>query len=454
MLKDLSQKLTTSLKKLTSFGKITESNIAEALKDIRLNLLEADVNYKVVKDLIEEVKSKALGSKVHESLTPGQQIIKIFKEELISTLGGTYQELNLKVAPPAIIMVVGLQGSGKTTTCAKLAYFLKKKGRSPYLIPADTYRPAAIDQLTKLASDINVPIYKPESTLGIKDGPVRIASKAVKLAKNRAYDTVIIDTAGRLHIDEEMMKEIEQIKNKVSPHEILFVADAMTGQDAVKTSKAFNDLLNVTGFVLTKMDGDARGGAALSINKVTSKPLKLIGTGEKIDALEQFHPDRLVSRILGMGDVLSLIEKTQESFNEEEALNLQKKIKQNSFTINDFRDQLKMMKKLGSVESLMGMIPGMGKMIPKNTDLSKTESELKKVEAIINSMTRIEKEKHEILNGSRRKRIAMGSGTTVQDVNNFIKQFRTMQKFLKQFNKSGMKQFGKLFGSDIKQFMK
>jgi signal recognition particle subunit SRP54 len=447
MLKDLTEKLGKSFKKLSGYGKITESNISEALKDVRLNLLEADVNYKVVKDLIEEVKSKAIGAKVHESLTPGQQIIQIFKDELVAFLGGELSDLNVKVAPPAVIMVVGLQGSGKTSTCAKIAVKLKKEGRNPYLVPCDTYRPAAVDQLTKLANDNEISVYEPGSTLGRKDGPVRIASKALKHAKNSAYDTVIIDTAGRLHIDQEMMKEVKEIKEKTSPHEILFVADSMTGQDAVNVAKEFNSLLDVTGFVLTKMDGDARGGAALSIYKTTGKPLKLLGIGEKVEDLEPFHPDRLVSRILGMGDVMSLIEKTQENFDEQEALKLQENIKKNSFTINDFLSQLKMMKKMGSMESLMGMIPGMNKMVPKDTDFSKAEKEFKRMEAIINSMTKFERENHAILNGSRRKRIALGSGTRVQDVNSFIKQFRTMQKFLKRFNQSGMKQIGKLLGN-------
>jgi len=453
MLKDLSEKLSLSFKKIAGYGKISESNISEALKDIRLSLLEADVNYKVVRDLIEEVKNKALGSKVHESLTPGQQIIKIFKEELIQTLGGSLSELNVKVTPPAVIMIVGLQGSGKTSTAAKLAFNLKKTGRYPYLVPADTLRPAAIEQLTKLANENDIPVYKPERTFGIKDGPVKISAKAVKFAKNSACDTVIIDTAGRMHIDEEMMREVVNIKNKVTPHEILFVADAMTGQDAVNIAEKFNHSLDVTGFVLTKLDGDARGGAALSIHRVTGKPLKFIGTGEKIDDLKPFHPERLVSRILGMGDILSLIEKTEETFDLKEAEKLQKKMMKNSFTINDFYSQLQMMKKLGSMESVIGMIPGMGKLLPRSQDLSKADSELIRIEAIINSMTKKEKENHGIINGSRRKRIALGSGTEVRDVNNFLKQFRTMQKFLKRFNKSGMKLPGNFFGPDFKQFM-
>jgi len=434
MFDSLTDKLSSVFKKLRGHGKLTEQNISEALKEVRLALLEADVNFKVVKDFIERTRTRAVGQEVLGSLTPAQQVVKIVHEELISLMGGSSSGLNLSYKPPIPIMLVGLQGSGKTTTAAKLGKFLKDKGRKVHLVPADVRRPAAIEQLKKLGEQLAIPVYPTDS----QESPVKICRRALQWADEESGDVLLIDTAGRLHIDEALMKELEEIKKEVTPREILLVADAMTGQDAVTVAKRFNESLDIHGVVLTKLDGDARGGAALSIKAVTGKPIKFIGIGEKLEALELFHPDRMASRILGMGDVLSLIEKAQEAIDEKKAQELQKKLLKDSFTLEDFREQLQQIKKMGSIEQILAMIPGMGRLkVPK--DLQGSEKELVKVEAIINSMTRQERHHPEILNGSRRLRIAKGSGTTVQDVNQLLKQYLQTKKMLRTFRKGGMK---------------
>jgi signal recognition particle subunit SRP54 len=434
MFDSLTEKLSSVFKKLRGHGKLTEENISEALKEVRLALLEADVHFKVVKDFIDRIRARALGQEVLESLTPGQQVVKIVHEELVSLMGGSSNGLNLSFKPPIPIMLVGLQGSGKTTTAAKLGKFLKEKGRKSYLVPADVRRPAAIEQLKKLGEQLSIPVYPSDP----QESPVTICRKAIQWADGEGADVVLIDTAGRLHIDEDLMKELEQIKREISPREILLVADAMTGQDAVQVAKKFNETLDLQGVILTKLDGDARGGAALSIKAVTGKPIKFMGVGEKLEALELFHPDRMASRILGMGDVLSLIEKAQEAIDEKKAQELQKKLLKDSFTLEDFRDQLQQIKKMGSIDQILSMIPGMGKLkLPK--DFQASEKELQRVEAIINSMTREERRHPDILNGSRRLRIAKGSGTTVQDVNQLLKQYLQTKKMLRTFRKGGMK---------------
>jgi signal recognition particle subunit SRP54 len=424
MLEDLTGKLESTLRKLRGYGKLTENNISESLKEIRRALLEADVNYKVAKDFIEQVQERSLGSEVLKSVTPGQLIVKIFNDELIKLLGTSTTQLKTAGIPPSVIMIAGLQGSGKTTFSAKLAFFLQKHGRKPMLAALDVYRPAAIQQLKVLGGSVNIPVYEE----GIGD-PVKIGFNAISEARRKMCDTVILDTAGRLHIDEQMMKELMDVKNRVRPHEILFVADGMTGQDAVNSAKEFSDKLDYDGVVLTKMDGDSRGGAALSIRSITGKPIKFIGIGEKIDAIEQFHPDRMASRILGMGDVVSLVERAQESFDQDTAEKLEEKLRKNEFTLEDFQDQLQQIKKMGSLESILSMIPGVGSQI-KNANVDpKTFS---RTEAIINSMTLQERRNPNVLNGSRRKRIAFGSGTKVQDVNQLIKQYEQMKKMIKQ----------------------
>jgi signal recognition particle subunit SRP54 len=425
MFESLTEKLESIFKKLKGKGLLKEEDVDLALKEIRLALLEADVNFRVVKDLIQKIREKAVGKEVLESLTPGQQVIKIVNEELCELLGKTNQKIQLSPNPPTIIMMVGLHGSGKTTTSAKLARIFKKEGRRPMLVAADLQRPAAIDQLIALGSQIDVPVFYSKE---IKN-PVSLCTEAVKKSKTEARDILIIDTAGRLHIDESLMKELKDIKEAIKPKEIIFVADAMTGQDAVNIAKNFQEQIGIDGIILTKMDGDARGGAALSIISVTGKPIKYIGTGEKIDMLEQFHPDRIASRILGMGDVLSLIEKAQKTFDQKEAERLQKTIISETFTFDDLRDHLKKMRSMGPLENLLSMIPGFNKI--KNIDID--EKELIKVEAIINSMTKKERRDHTIINGSRRRRIAMGSGTTVADVNRVIKQYLEIKKMLKMF---------------------
>ncbi|MBW1729255.1 MAG: signal recognition particle protein [Deltaproteobacteria bacterium] len=440
MFENLTEKLNITFKRLTGRGKLTESNIQDALRQVRLALLEADVNYKVVKGLIEDIRTRAIGQEVLGSLTPGQQFIKIVNEELIRLMGGERAPLNLTGRTPHCLMLVGLQGSGKTTTAAKLANHLKKKGRHPYLVPADVYRPAAIDQLKKLGAEISVPVYDTSPTAKPED----ICVEARMAAGREGADLLIIDTAGRLHIDEALMGELVRIKEKILPQEILLVADAMTGQDAVNVARRFNEVLDISGVILTKMEGDARGGAALSIRAVTLKPIKFIGVGEKIDALEAFFPDRMASRILGMGDVLTLIEKAQEEFDQKEALKLEKKLKKAEFDFEDFLGQLKQIKKLGSLEQILSMLPGMGQL-KKLKQLKPDEKELVKVEAIINSMTREERRNYKIINGSRRKRIARGSGTSVQDVNRLIKNFAQMKKMMERFSKKGPRSIPSFF---------
>lgn len=444
MFDSLTDKLTEVFKKLKGHGKLNERNIEDALKEVRVSLLEADVNFRVVKSFIQSVKDRSIGAEVMKSLTPGQQFVKIVHEELIHLLGEEDEtELNLAHRPPVAILVVGLQGSGKTTTCGKLAMLLKKQKRTPFLVPADVYRPAAIQQLKTLGQQIGVEVWDTQP----EDEPVQLAQKALSFAEKNGFDTVIVDTAGRLHVDEDMMAEVKDIRDAIDPKEILFVADAMTGQDAVQVAKAFNDLLEITGVVLTKMDGDARGGAALSIRSVTEKPIKLVGVGEKMDRLERFFPERIASRILGMGDVLSLIEKAQENFDQERALELQKKISKDSFTLEDFLEQLQQIKKLGPLEELMKQIPGLSQQM-RQADLQQDDPEkhLKRVEAIIQSMTPQERRSHEILNASRKRRIAKGSGTSVREINELLKQFVQMRKMMKQMSRFGMGKIRQMMG--------
>jgi signal recognition particle subunit SRP54 len=440
MFESLTEKLDSTFKKLTGRGKLSEKNIEDALKEVRLALLEADVNYKVVKGLIEDIGQRAVGVEVLESLTPGQQVIKIVNEALTRLMGGTNQGLQLEGKPPFTLMLVGLQGSGKTTTAGKLANYVRSRGRHPYLVPADIYRPAAIEQLEKLGSQLGVPVYSTDG--GLK--PEAICLDALSKAGGVGADTLIMDTAGRLHIDDELMAELVRIKEKIGPTEILLVADAMTGQDAVNMAEEFNQRLNLSGVILTKMEGDARGGAALSIKAVTGKPIKFIGVGEKLDALEPFFPDRMASRILGMGDVLSLIEKAQEEFDQKEALKLESKLKKREFDLEDFQAQLQQMKKLGSLEQILGMLPGLGQL-KQLKKLKPDEKELVKIEAIINSMTREERRNHKILNASRKKRIARGSGTSVQEVNRLLKNFAQTKKMMENFARKGYQDIPSIF---------
>ena len=433
MFERLSDKLDAAFKKLKGRGKLSEKNIEEGLKEIRMALLEADVHYSVAKRFMADVKERALGQEVLTSLTPGQQVIKIVNEELTELMGSHQEELNLSGPSPVSLMLVGLQGSGKTTTAGKLAVYLRNKGRKPYLVPADVYRPAAIDQLKKLGEQLNVPVF-PSS---VDMDPVQIGRDAKTAAHQQGCDTLLLDTAGRLHIDEDLMDELIRINEAVQPADILLVADAMTGQDAVNIAQSFNEALDIGGVVLTKMDGDARGGAALSIKEITGKPIKFIGVGEKLNELEPFHPDRLASSILGMGDVLTLIEKAQDLVDEKKAVELEKKLRKNQFTLEDFRDQMRQIRKMGSLGDIMKMIPGMGKLKQmKNIDMD--EKELVRIEAIINSMTPLERQRHGIINGSRRRRIAKGSGTRVQDVNRLLKDYTQLLKMLKKLNKGGM----------------
>ncbi|MER3523947.1 MAG: signal recognition particle protein [Ignavibacteria bacterium] len=431
MFKEISQKFEAVLKRLRGHGKITEANIAEALRDVRRVLLDADVNYKVAKQFIDDVQKRAIGQEVLSSITPGQLIIKILHDELVQLLGDRHTGIRISPMPPTVILVAGLQGSGKTTFCGKLALHLKSQGRSPLLVAADVHRPAAIDQLQMLAEQLAVPVY-----LDRKAGAVQIARQSVEYARTNARDTLIVDTAGRMHVDEEMMREVEEIKAAVKPHEILFVVDAMTGQDAVNTAKAFNERLNFDGAVLTKMDGDARGGAALSLRATVGKPIKFISIGEKLDALEKFHPDRLASRILGMGDIVTLVEKAQQSIDQAKAAALEQKLRKAQFTFDDFLEQLQEIKKLGPLSQVMSMVPGMNKL---TQDAQMDEKEFVRIEAIIRSMTKAERANPQLLNGSRRRRIALGSGATVQEVNKLVKQFEQMQKMMKSFSKGGAK---------------
>jgi signal recognition particle subunit SRP54 len=435
MFESLTEKLELTFKRLRGEGKISEKNIDDALREVRLALLEADVHVKVVKTFLDSVKEKSLGQEVLQSLTPEQQFLKIVRDELTGLLGGEHRKLDLKAAPPVVIMLVGLQGSGKTTTLAKLARHLKRdQKRTPYLVPADVYRPAAIEQLKILGAEVELPVYESNP----QTSPVAICKQALDEAKKRFCDLLLIDTAGRLHIDEELMQELKLIKSAVNPHQILFVADAMTGQDAVNQAIGFDQQLGISGVILTKLDGDARGGAALSIRQMVGKPILFAGMGEKLEALEPFYPDRLASRILGMGDVLSLIDKVQQNFEQKEAERLQKVIQKQQFTLEEFQIQLQQIKKMGSMGSLLELIPG-GKKLASQVDADKAEKELKRVEAIINSMTLQERRSPAILNGSRRRRIAQGSGTSVSDVNRLMKQFLEMKKMMQRVSKGGMK---------------
>jgi signal recognition particle subunit SRP54 len=431
MFETLSEKLQRVFKNLRGEGRLTEQHIEEALKEIRIALLEADVNFKVVKQFTDTVKAKSLGQEVLQSLSPGQQVVKIVRDELVEILGGENVRVNFASQPPTVIMLIGLQGSGKTTSSGKLAKWLVKNGHRPMLVSVDVYRPAARDQLKVIAKDINVKLW--EGNSGEK--PLELCQGALREARNTAHDVLIIDTAGRLHIDEALMKELAQIKETIRPNEILFVADAMLGQDAVKSAQQFHEQLGFNGFILTKMDGDARGGAALSIKQVTGQPVKFVGTGEKYDALELFHPDRLVSRIMGMGDIMSLIEKAEEIVDKKKAAELQEKMLSDGFTLEDFRDQLKQVRKIGSLEQILSMLPSVGPF----KDMSKVkvdEKELVRVEAIINSMTPKERRNDKIINGSRRKRIAKGSGTSVQQVNQLLKQYAQTRKLMKGMKNS------------------
>ena len=420
----LSERLQGITRKLKGKARITETDLKEVLREVKLALLEADVNYKIVKEFIAVIQEKALGQDVLKSLTPGEQVVKIVKDELIDLLGGTDSKINFTSNPPTIIMLVGLQGSGKTTTAGKLANILRKEGKKPLLVACDVYRPAAIKQLQVVGSQLNIPVYSNENTKDV----VLIAKQAVNQAISKLNDVIILDTAGRLHIDEELMQELRNVKSSVKPHEILLVVDSMTGQDAVNVAQHFNDNLGIDGIILTKLDGDTRGGAALSVKKITNRPIKYVATGEKLNNIEAFHPDRMASRILGMGDVLSIIERAEETFNEEEAIKLEKKLKQEGFDLNDYLTQLRQLKKMGSFSSLLKMIPGMNKI----KDLKVDDKEFEKIEAIICSMTNEERRKPKILNASRRIRIAKGSGTTVQEVNKFMNSYEQTQKLMKK----------------------
>jgi len=441
MFENLSEKFQEVLKGLRGHGRISEGNIEEALREVRLALLEADVNYKVVKEFTAAVKEKALGADVLSSLSPDQHFIKIVHGEMAKMMGGEARELDLARRPPVPLMLVGLQGSGKTTSCGKLALLLQKERRRPFLVPADVYRPAAIEQLKVLGGQIGIPVF--DSDPGAD--PVEICRQASVQAERIGHDTLILDTAGRLHVDEELMEELRRIKEAVSPAEILLVADAMTGQDAVNVARAFHEKVGLTGVLLTKMDGDARGGAALSIRAVTGAPVKFVGTGEKLDALETFHPERMASRILGMGDILTLAEKAQEAVDQKKAKELERKIRRSEFTLEDFRDQMASIRKMGSLEELVGMIPGLGGKMKELKGAAPDERELTRMVAIIDSMTVEERRNVKLLNGSRRKRIATGSGTTVQEVNRLIRNFQQAEGMLKRFTKGGAGRRGRGF---------
>lgn len=425
----LAAKLQETFRKLKSKGKLTEQDVKAALREVRISLLEADVNFKVAKEFINRVQEKSIGQEVLSSFTPAQQVIKIVYAELTSLMGGSQSKLNIASKSPTIIMLVGLQGAGKTTTAGKLANYFKKQGKTSCLVAADVYRPAAVKQLQVVGEQLEVPVF----TMGTQTSPPDIAKAGVEYARTKGYDLVILDTAGRLHINEELMEELLSIKTSVKPHEILLVVDAMTGQDAVNVAESFHHKLGIDGVIMTKLDGDSRGGAALSVKAITGKPIKFAGMGEKFDAFEPFHPDRMASRILDMGDMLSLIEKVQANVDLEKAKSLEKKLRNQEFTLDDFLDQLQQVKKMGSLEQLMGMIPGMNKLT-KGQDLAVNEKELVKVEAIINSMTKKERQNPIIIDGSRRKRIALGSGIKVQDINRLLKQFEQTKKLMKQFS--------------------
>lgn len=430
---NLSEKLQGTFKKLKGKGVLTEADINDAMREVKLALLEADVNFKVVKEFVAEVKEKALGQGVLESLTPGQQVIKIVNDTLVDLMGGTNSKLTFSPSGFTVLLMVGLQGTGKTTTCGKLAAYLKKHGKKPMLAACDIYRPAAIDQLEVVGKSVDVPVFTDRGNNKAED----IALKARKEAERRGYDVLIVDTAGRLQIDSELMDELVRVKKAVKPHEILLVVDALTGQDAVNAAEGFNDALGIDGIIMTKMDGDSRGGAALSAKKVTGKPVKFIGVGEKTDALEPFHPERMASRILGMGDMLSLIEKAQETFDEEKAAKLEKKIKKNEFTLEDFLDQMGQITRMGGLGKMIGMLPGLGANKVSDEDIEKGEQEFKQMEAIIYSMTPAERKNPSLLNASRRKRIAAGSGQPVSKINSLIKKYEDTKKLMKQFSSPG-----------------
>ena len=428
MFQSLGDKLAGAFKKFRSKGKLTEADVKAGMREIKLALLEADVNFKVVKDFVNIVSARAVGSDVLESLMPAQQIVKIVNEELTNLMGGSQSKLTISPKPPTVIMMVGLQGAGKTTHAAKLAGLYKSQGKNPLLVACDVYRPAAIKQLEIVGETLGIPVF----SMGTDVSPVKIAREGLKFAEKKGHDMVFIDTAGRLHIDEQLMEELRSIKAEVEPTEILLTVDAMIGQDAVNVAESFNQLLDVTGVVLTKLDGDTRGGAALSIKHVTGKPIKFIGTGEKLDKIEPFHPDRMASRILGMGDVLTLIEKAEQAFDEKKAKELEEKIRKSTFTLDDYLDQFAQLKKMGGMDQLAGMIPGMNAGALRDAKVD--EKLLARQEAIIKSMTKLEREKPSVLNASRRKRIAAGSGTTVEEVNKLLKQFEQVNKLMKQFS--------------------
>jgi signal recognition particle subunit SRP54 len=437
MFANLTEKLRTAFSKFRNRGKLTESDVKEGMREVKLALLEADVNFKVVKDFTKSVTERAIGTEVLESLLPEQQIIKIVNEELIKLMGSEASKLNISPKPPTVIMMVGLQGAGKTTHTGKIASMYKKKGKNPLLVACDVYRPAAIDQLKIVGQTVDIPVF----SLGSKLSPVEIAKAGLEHAKKHGHDMVFIDTAGRLHIDEELMGELVKIKDATLPTEILLTVDAMTGQDAVNVAKTFNELLDITGVVLTKLDGDTRGGAALSVRYITGKPIKFIGTGEKLDAIDVFHPDRMASRILGMGDILSLIEKAEASFDEKNAKEMEKKFREQTFTLDDFLMQMRQIKKMGNIEQLLSMLPGVKAGALKDAQLD--EGQMARTEAMILSMTKAERLHPEIINGSRRKRIANGSGTSVEDVNKLLRQFEQMKKTMKQFSNMGKR---RMFG--------
>ena len=438
MFEGLTKKLTDAFKKFRSKGKLTEADVKEGMREVKLALLEADVNFKVVKEFVKTVTERAVGTQVLESLLPAQQIVKIVNEELITLLGGETPKINISPKPPTVIMMVGLQGAGKTTHTGKIANMYKHKGKNPLLVACDVYRPAAIDQLKIVGESIGVPVF----SMGAKISPVEIARAGIEHARKNGNDMVFIDTAGRLHIDEELMAELVKIKDTTSPSEILLVVDSMTGQDAVNVAKTFNEMLDITGVVMTKIDGDTRGGAALSVKYVTGKPIKFLGTGEKMDAIEIFHPDRMASRILDMGDILSLIEKAEAAFDEKSAKELERKMREQTFTLDDFLVQMRSLKKMGNLDQILAMMPGAKAGALKDAQID--EKQMAKTEAIILSMTKKERNKPDIINGSRRKRIADGSGTSVEDVNKLLKQFEQMKKMMKQF--SGMKPGRRGFG--------
>ncbi len=433
MFQNLTEKLANAFKKFRNKGKLTEADVKEGMREVKLALLEADVNFKVVKEFVRAVTERAIGSEVLESLLPAQQIVKIVNEELIKLMGEETPKINISPKPPTVIMMVGLQGAGKTTHAGKIANMYKQKSKRPLLVACDVYRPAAVDQLKIVGDTVGIPVF----SMGTKISPVEIAKAGVEHAKKNGNDMVIIDTAGRLHIDEELMTELVNIKSSLSPAEILLVVDAMTGQDAVNVAKSFNDLLDITGVVMTKMDGDTRGGAALSVKYITGKPIKFIGTGEKLDAIELFHPDRMASRILGMGDILSLIEKAESAFDEKNARELEKKMREQTFSLEDFLEQMRQLKKMGNLDQILAMMPGANAGALKNAQID--EKQMDRIEAMILSMTPAERLKPEIINGSRRKRIAQGSGTQVEDLNRLLKQFDQMKKMMKQFSGKKMK---------------